>query len=98
MICEFGGQVGWLASGMSFKFIKPVYFEDEITCNVTLLDVQKNGRAKAEASFINQDGLQVAFVELKGRLPIDNEKQYLKQMIQAGDSSNKLSDKNYTAV
>ncbi len=23
MICEFGGQVGWLATGMSFKFIKP---------------------------------------------------------------------------
>jgi 3-hydroxybutyryl-CoA dehydratase len=24
MICEFGGQVGWLATGMNFKFIKPV--------------------------------------------------------------------------
>ena len=26
MICEFGGQVGWLATGMNFKFINPVYF------------------------------------------------------------------------
>ena len=24
MICEFGGQAGWLATGMNFKFIKPV--------------------------------------------------------------------------
>ena len=31
MICEFGGQVGWLATGMNFKFIKPVYFGDMIT-------------------------------------------------------------------
>jgi acyl dehydratase len=31
MICEFGGQVGLLATGMNFKFDKPVYFGDTIT-------------------------------------------------------------------
>ncbi len=25
MICEMGGQVGWLATGMKFNYIKPVY-------------------------------------------------------------------------
>jgi 3-hydroxybutyryl-CoA dehydratase len=30
MICEFGGQVGWLATGMNFKFLAPVYFNDTI--------------------------------------------------------------------
>jgi acyl dehydratase len=25
MICEFGGQVGWLATGMNFKFTRAVY-------------------------------------------------------------------------
>lgn len=95
MICEFGGQVGWLATGMNFKFINPVYFGDEITCAVTLLDVQENGRAKAEAVFTNQDGLQVAYVKLSGRLPVEKEKHYLDQMIKSGDPTNKLSDKNY---
>jgi len=35
MICEFGGQVGWLATGMNFKFLHPVYFNDTILCRVT---------------------------------------------------------------
>ncbi|MFH2092425.1 MAG: MaoC family dehydratase [Pseudomonadota bacterium] len=95
MICELGGQVGWLATGMNFKFINPVYFGDQITCSVTILEVQPNGRAKAEAVFTNQDGLQVAYVELSGRLPVEKEKCYLEQMIQSGDPTNKLSDKNY---
>ncbi len=51
MICEFGGQVGWLATGMSYKFIKPVYFDEKITCAVTITKIEKSGRAKAEDYF-----------------------------------------------
>ncbi len=36
MICEFGGQVGWLATGMRFRFLQPVYFGDTIECKITL--------------------------------------------------------------
>lgn len=60
MICEFGGQVGWLASGMDFKFIRPVYFSDTIECRITLTWLEDNGRAEAEGKFFNAAGDQVA--------------------------------------
>jgi len=44
MICEFGGQVGWLATGMDFKFISPVYFGDTIQCTVTITKIEEGGR------------------------------------------------------
>ena len=56
MICEFGGQVGWLATGMKFKFLKPVYFGDTVQCNLTITKIEGNGRAEAEAFFTNQEG------------------------------------------
>ena len=55
MVCEFGGQAGWLATGMNFKFIKPVYFDDTVTCTVTVTRLEENGRAEAEAVFVNQN-------------------------------------------
>lgn len=32
LITEIGGQLGWLASSMSFRFRRPVYPGDELTC------------------------------------------------------------------
>lgn len=95
MICEFGGQVGWLATGMSFKFIRPVYFEDEIQCKITLTSLDDNGRAEAQAEFINQEGIMVCLAHLTGRLPLDKEKNILSQMLEKGDPTNKLSGKVY---
>jgi 3-hydroxybutyryl-CoA dehydratase len=95
MICEFGGQVGWLATGMTFKFIRPVYFGETIQCAVTLAKIEENGRAEADALFTNQDGKQVGAAHMTGRLPIKNEKEILKNMIQAGDPTNKLSEAQY---
>ncbi len=89
MICEFGGQVGWLATGMDFKFLHPVYFNDTIQCRVTLTLVEENGKARAEGEFINQDGIQVGQVSLRGRLPVKVEKTILDQMIKQGDPTNK---------
>ena len=90
MICEFGGQVGWLATGMSFKFIKPVYFGDTITCRITINRIEEKGRAEAEAIFTNQAGEQVCYAHLTGRLPLDPEREILRQMVAEGDPSNKL--------
>ena len=90
MICEFGGQVGWLASGMDFKFIKPVYFNDTIECRILLTRVEESGRAEAEADFFNQHGTQVAHVFIKGILPVDLEREILSQMMAEGDPTNKL--------
>lgn len=95
MICEFGGQVGWLATGMNFKFLRPVYFEDEIQCRVTLTSLADNGRAEAEAEFVNQEGTLVCLANLTGRLPVDNEKELLARMVEKGDPTNKLSHKTY---
>lgn len=95
MICEFGGQVGWLATGMEFKFIKPVYFGDTISCAVTITGIDENGRAEAEALFVNQDEEQVCYALLKGLLPLENERGLLKQMIDEGDVANKLSEEDY---
>lgn len=96
MVCEFGGQVGWLASGMSFKFIKPVYFGDTVRCTVTINRIAASGRAEAEGVFTNQHGCQVGFVRLTGCLPVDSERALLKQMVDEGDSGNGLSDEHYT--
>ena len=95
MICEFGGQVGWLATGMNFKFINPVYFNDTIQCSVTITKIEKNGRAEAEAYFTNQNNIQVCFANMAGRLPINNEKNLLEKIVKDGDLANKLSNEIY---
>jgi acyl dehydratase len=91
MICEFGGQVGWLATGMTFKFIKPVYFGDTITCSITIEKIEDNGRAEAEAVFTNQHDEQVCYASLTGRLPLGHERAILRQMVAEGDPTNKLA-------
>lgn len=95
MVCEFGGQVGWLATGMNFKFIKPVYFDDTVHCTITVTKIEESGRAEAEAFFKNQNDEQVCYAYLKGRVPLDRERELLKQMIEEGDTTNKLFNENY---
>ena len=91
MICEFGGQVGWLATGMNFKYIRPVYFGDTITCTVTITKIEESGRAEAQACFINQAGEKVCLSHLTGRLPVSRERSILKQMVEEKDPTNKLA-------
>jgi acyl dehydratase len=98
MICEFGGQVGWLASGMNFKFIRPVYFEDTIQCRVIITKIEPGSRAEAEAVFTNQAGQDVGKAWMSGRLPLEKEKQILAAMVTEGDPTNKLSDAAYPLI
>lgn len=84
MICEFGGQVGWLATGMNFKFLRPVYFENTITCTVTILRIDPSGRAEAEAVFTNEIGEQVCLTYMTGRLPLESDRALLKRMVEEG--------------
>ena len=90
MICEFGGQIGWLASGMRFKFIRPVYFNETITCSFTITRIEDSGRAEAEASFVNESGEIVCIAHLTGRVPLDSERDILRQMTAEGDPTNRL--------
>ncbi len=90
MICEIGGQVGWLATGMSFKFIRPVYFGATITCALTIKKLEANGRAEAEAIFTDEHGDLVCLSTLTGRLPVETERGLLQAFVDEGDRNNKL--------
>jgi len=81
MITEVGGQIGWLASGMNFRFKKPVYFNDIITCRFTLTSVDEKNRAEAEAVFINQHHEIVLEASLFGVLPDARERQVLQDLL-----------------
>ena len=93
MVCELGGQVAWLASGMSFKFIRPVYFGDTITCTLMITDIDAKNRARAVAEFVNQDGVKVMEGHLSGHLPGERDKDVLRMMVAEGDGTNKLHGK-----
>lgn len=80
MICDFGGQVGWLATGMSFKFIRPVYPGQTITCTITIDSIEPSGRAEARAILTDEDDEPVCYAALTGRLPLAPERGLLKEI------------------
>jgi acyl dehydratase len=92
MICEPGGQLGWLATGMSFSFRRPVYVGDTITCEMTIIEVDSRHKARAECTFTNQRGEVVLTGELTGFLPASEEQELLGQMMAEGDPTNELRD------
>ena len=89
MITEIGGQMGWLATDMSFSFKKPVYFGDSIVCNLVISEQNDNGWFNAKAEYKNQNGTIVIEALLKGIAPDLEEKEVMKAMIAEGDPTNK---------
>lgn len=89
ILTEIGGQVGWLASRMDFRYKRPVYFGDTVTCVLTITDIDERLRAKAEAVYTNQDGDIVITADLAGIVPGEPERSVLKEMIREGDPTNK---------
>src|SRR5210317_591788 len=77
LLTEIGGQIGWLASEMSFRFKKPVYFGDTIDCSLTITKIDGQNRARAEAIYRNQNGTVVLEADLAGILPADRERKIL---------------------
>ena len=92
MLTEIGGQIGMLASGMSFRFRKPVYFDDTITCTLTVKEVDGRGRSKSHAVYTNQHEETVLEAELFGVIPGPEEQQVLRAMVEEGDPTNKLGN------
>jgi 3-hydroxybutyryl-CoA dehydratase len=90
MICEVGGQIAWLATGMSFRFRRPVYPGDTIACRLVISEVDERGRARAAATFTNQHGEQVATAELTGYLPTGRAREILADMVAEGDPTNAI--------
>jgi acyl dehydratase len=91
MLTEIGGQIGWLASVMNFRFKQPVYFGETITCRFTITDIDDHLRACAKVVYSNQDGNIVLEAELKGVLPNAAECRILNDMAAEGDPTNKLA-------
>ncbi len=80
ILTEIGGQIGWLATGMDFRFKQPVYFEDTITCIFTITSIDKNRRAIAKAVYKNQDDTVVLEAVITGILPDARERDILSQV------------------
>ena len=89
MLTEIGGQIGWLAAEMNFRFKKPVYFGDTIECRFTITELDDRNRAKAEAIFKNQQDEIVIQAYVTGIVPGPPEKQILQAMLAEGDPTNK---------
>lgn len=90
LLTELGGQMGWLASSMDFRFRRPVFVGDTVTCRVTIDAVADDGRAQARASFTNQTGDLVIEADLAGFLPGPAEQSVLRAMVAEGDPTNEL--------
>ena len=91
ILTEIGGQIGWLASEMIFKFKNPVYFGDTVRCDFTITDIDEKRRARAEAVFTNDHDITVLEAVVTGIVPGAQEKQVMKDMLAKGDSTNKIS-------
>jgi acyl dehydratase len=88
MLCEIGGQLGWLATTMSFTFHRPVYFGHTIRCTLTITDVDERSFARARAVFTNPAGESVVEAILEGFLPREPERRVLALMLAEGDPTN----------
>ncbi|HZU44016.1 MAG TPA: MaoC family dehydratase [Terriglobales bacterium] len=89
LLTEIGGQIGWLASEMNFRFKKPVYFGDTIECTFTITELDDRNRARADAVFRNQQGEVVIEAYVRGIIPGSPEKRVMEAMVEEGDPTNK---------
>jgi len=92
MLTEVGGQMGWLASVMNFRFKKPVYFGDTVICRLTITEIDAKNRARAFAEYQNEARVVVLEADLEGIVPAEPEQDVLKAMVQEGDPTNKLGE------
>lgn len=91
LLTEVGGQIGWLASGMSFRFRRPVYPGEAVTCDFTIAAVDERGRAHARVVARDGQGETVLEADLYGRLPGGPEREILAAMLAEGDPTNGLT-------
>ena len=88
LVTEIGGQIGWLAKGMSFEFKRPVYPGEQISCHWLIVNIDERGHAKAEISASNAQGVIVLKATTTGVLPGVDERERMKQMLSEGDPTN----------
>jgi acyl dehydratase len=81
LVTEIGGEMGWFASKLDFRFRNPVYFGDTVTCALTITCMARKGLTEAKAVCRNQDGETVLEAFLKGYIPVAKEKDILEASI-----------------
>ncbi len=91
LVTEIGGQIGWLASGMNFRFKAPVYVGETVTCKLKIMEIDPKGRARASATLTKQDGATVIEAELIGIVPGKAERKVLGEMLSEGDPTNPIT-------
>ncbi len=92
LLTEIGGQIGWLASGMNMNFKKPVFFGDTVNCEMTITEMEENGRAKGVVVCKNQHNTSVLEAKLTGVLPGAPEREVMSTMLAEGDPTNKIRE------
>lgn len=92
LLTEIGGQLGWLASGMSFRFRRPVYFGDTVECRFMVTAIDEKNRAKGEVVFTNQQGEVVIEASVAGIVPSGPEAHVMELMLAEGDPTNQCRD------
>lgn len=88
LLTEIGGQIGWLASLMNFRFKAPVYPGETVTCTWVITEIDQKGRARASVTMTKDDGVTVIEAEIGGIVPGIEERNVLKQMLLEGDPTN----------
>ncbi len=92
MATEIGGQIGWLASFMNFRFKAPVYVGETITCTWVITAIDQKGRAKASVTITKEDNVTVIEADIGGIVPGVEERKVLNQMLLEGDPTNGPTD------
>jgi acyl dehydratase len=60
MATHIGGMMGFLATEMSFQYLKPVYVGDTVTCVVTVMEKDEEKRQFfCAVNYTNQHGMEV---------------------------------------
>jgi 3-hydroxybutyryl-CoA dehydratase len=93
LVTELGGQIGWLASSMNFRYKAPVYVGETVTCILVITAIDQNARAKATATLVKQDGVTAIEAEISGIIPGDADRKVLSKMLSEGDPTNRLTDR-----
>ena len=81
LITEIGGALAWLATSMSFKFKRPVYIGEELTCVWTIVRIDDRYRGEAEVIVKDSAGQIVLSAETTGVIPNEAERMVLASTI-----------------
>ncbi len=82
LVTEIGGQIGFFASKLDFRFKRPVYFGETITCTLTISAQNERNLAEAKAVCRNTEGEIVLEAFLQGRIPSQQEREILRTLIE----------------